>query len=250
MRPTSTSSVCAASRGVGTSTRRTRRRARRAAPSPARARAAPPVSIQTASAWPTRTGTRTVVALSGSSGSSRILRVSARSFDSSSVSSPSHVQSIARSCSAGGSARSCLHPLRARAGDRLVGRDAHAPQPGRVVQRLEHAGERDRASSSGSRRSRRARAPRAPAPFTSGTTSGIAVLEPVRARLVDDDRAAARPRAGRARATRDVPTEKSDEVEIARGERLRRRLLDGQLAVAVATAPPAERADANARTFS
>ena len=39
------------------------------------------VSIHTASAWPTRTGTRTHVALTGRSGSSRILRVSSRSFD-------------------------------------------------------------------------------------------------------------------------------------------------------------------------
>ena len=64
-------------------------------------------SIQSASACPTTTGTRTVVALIGSSGSSRIFRVSARIFDSSSVSSPSQLQSIARSCSSGCSPRSC-----------------------------------------------------------------------------------------------------------------------------------------------
>ncbi len=47
------------------------------------------------------TGTRTQVAEIGRSGSSRIFRVSARSFASSSDSSPSHVQSITRSCSSG-----------------------------------------------------------------------------------------------------------------------------------------------------
>ena len=72
-----------------------------------RRRAASSSSTQTASAWPTRTGTRTVVALIGSSGSSRIFCVSARIFDSSSVSSPSQLQSIARLCSSCGSARSC-----------------------------------------------------------------------------------------------------------------------------------------------
>ena len=39
-----------------------------------------------------------------------------------------------------------LHRLRAGAGDRLVGGDAHAHEPGGVVQRLEGAGERDRAA--------------------------------------------------------------------------------------------------------
>ena len=39
-----------------------------------------------------------------------------------------------------------LHRLRACAGDRLVGGDAHAHEPGGVVQRLERAGERDRAA--------------------------------------------------------------------------------------------------------
>ena len=93
-----------------------------------------------------QTGTRTHVALIGSSGSSRILRVSARIFDSSSDSSPSKSQSMREVVLARRLARSSLHPLRAGAGDRLVGRDAHAREAGGVVQRLQHAGERDRAA--------------------------------------------------------------------------------------------------------
>ena len=64
-------------------------------------------SAQIASECDTSTGTRTQVALTGRSGSSMILRVSARSFDSSSDSSPSHDQSIVRLWSLGCSARSC-----------------------------------------------------------------------------------------------------------------------------------------------
>ena len=64
------------------------------------------VSTQTASACPTSTGTRTHVALIGSSGSSMIFRVSARSFDSSSNSTPSKSQSMRRSCVPGASASS------------------------------------------------------------------------------------------------------------------------------------------------
>ena len=63
------------------------------------------VSSQIASAWPTTTGTLTHVAWIGRSGSSMILRVSARSFDSSSNSSPSKSQSMRRSCSSGLSPR-------------------------------------------------------------------------------------------------------------------------------------------------
>ncbi len=63
------------------------------------------VSIQTDSAWPTTTGTRTHVALIGSSGSSRIFRVSSRSFASSSNSTPSNSQSIRRRWSSASSAR-------------------------------------------------------------------------------------------------------------------------------------------------
>src|SRR6266545_3315185 len=67
----------------------------------------PPRYARVAKQWPTRTGTRAHVALSGSSGSTRIFRVSARSFDSSSDSSPSSSQSMTTSPSAGACARSC-----------------------------------------------------------------------------------------------------------------------------------------------
>src|SRR6266540_5478409 len=106
IRPTSTSSVPAASRGVGRSARRIPGAAARTS----RARSGESgssVSTQTACEWPTRTGTRAQVALSGSSGSSRIFRVSARSFDSSSDSSPSNSQSMTTFPSPGVCARSC-----------------------------------------------------------------------------------------------------------------------------------------------
>ena len=119
---------------------------RRGSRSPARRESGSCVSSQTASAWPTSTGTRTQVALTGSAGSSRILRVSSRSFSSSSNSTPSKSQSMRRSFSSGDCAAQPLHRLRARARDRLVGRDAHAREPRRVVQRLERARERDRAA--------------------------------------------------------------------------------------------------------
>jgi len=80
-----------------------------AAPSSSRARSGASgssVSTQTDSACPIITGTRMQLTLIGSSGSSRILRLSARSFDSSSNSSPSKSQSIARSASPGSVARS------------------------------------------------------------------------------------------------------------------------------------------------
>ena len=67
-----------------------------------------------------------VVALIGSSGSSRILRVSSRIFDSSSVSSPSQRPVEAEVVLVRRLGPQPLHPLRARARDRLVGRDAHA----------------------------------------------------------------------------------------------------------------------------
>ena len=109
--------------GRGGSGRRARRRSPRALPgegnsstrtdgaaaSSSRARSAESSSsnsTQIASAWPTITGTRTHVAWIGSSGSSMIFRVSSRSFDSSSNSSPSKSQSMRRSCSSCGSLRS------------------------------------------------------------------------------------------------------------------------------------------------
>src|SRR5438445_4639577 len=105
MRPTRTSSIPVASRGVG----KPSSRIPGVSPNSRRAASADrgcSVSTQTASAWPMSTGTRTQVALIGSSGNSRILRVSSRSLDSSSNSSPSKFQSIARFVSPGGVARS------------------------------------------------------------------------------------------------------------------------------------------------
>ena len=64
------------------------------------------VSTQMDSAWPTSTGTRTQVAEIGSSGSSRIFRVSSRILVSSSNSTPSKSQSMLRSCFSDGCARS------------------------------------------------------------------------------------------------------------------------------------------------
>ena len=101
-RPTSTSSRPAALPGDGKSSTTTDG----AAPSNWRAcsgERSSSNSAQTASAWPTMTGTRTHIAWIGRSGSSMIFWVSARSFDSSSNSSPSKLQSIRRSWSAGAS---------------------------------------------------------------------------------------------------------------------------------------------------
>ncbi len=112
---------------------------RRAARAPAPAGGRPRVSIQIASAWPTITGTRTHVAWIGRSGSSRIFCVSARSFDSSSNSSPSKLPVHAQVVLVLRLVAQPLHRLRAGARDRLVRRDAHAHEPGCVVQRLQHA---------------------------------------------------------------------------------------------------------------
>ena len=88
MRPTSTSSIPFALPGDGKSSSRTLGAAPRSAFASS-GESFDSVSIQTVSAWPTITGTRTQFALTGSSGSSMILRVSSRSFVSSSNSSPS-----------------------------------------------------------------------------------------------------------------------------------------------------------------
>ena len=101
-----------------------------------------------------------------------ILRVSARSFASSSDSSPSHVQSMTRLCSPDGSAAQLLHPLSAGAGHGLVGGDVDAPQRGRLVQRLEDAGERDRAAVRVRDDSVALERLEGTVAFTSGTTSG------------------------------------------------------------------------------
>ena len=217
MRPTSTSSPPAASAGSGSPAGAGRGRSapRRGSRSRPRARAAPRTRPRSPPSGRRAPGTRTHVALIGRSGSSRILRVSARSFDSSSDSSPSQVQSITRSWSAGGSAAEPLHALRAGARDRLVGRDADALQAGRVVERLEHAGERDRAAVRvGDDPVALERLERAGAVHL-GHDERVAVDEAVGGRLVDADRAA-RPTAmrdelaARARADRE-----EEEVDVA-----------------------------------
>jgi len=127
-----------------------------------------------------------VVALIGSSGSSRTFRVSARIFASSSVSDPSQVQSKPTSCSSTDS--QLLGPRRALARSGLVGRDAHAAQSRRVVQRLQHAGQWDRAA---------VRVGQDPVVLGDPIAVHLrhderdAGLQPVRRRLVDRDRAAA-----------------------------------------------------------
>ena len=105
IRPTSTSSIPAALPGDGNCSTRTLGEAARISVASS-GRSGSSNSAQTASACPTITGTRTHVALIGRSGSSMILRVSSRSFDSSSNSTPSKSQSIRRSCACCGSLRS------------------------------------------------------------------------------------------------------------------------------------------------
>ena len=139
--------VAARGAAAGSGTARAGSRARRrGSRSPARPRAAPrsrPRSPRRGRRAPARARTSRSPAAPGSS---RILRVSSRSFASSSNSSPSKSQSMRRSFSLRRLAAQPLHRLCARAGDRLVGGDAHAREPGRVVQRLQRAGERDRAA--------------------------------------------------------------------------------------------------------
>ena len=221
MRPTRTSSIPAALPGLGKSSTRTDGAASRSARA-CSAESGSSVSIQTASAWPTITGTRTQVAWIGRSGSSMILRVSARSFDSSSNSSPSKSQSMRRSCSVGRLVREPVHRLRAGAGDRLVGRDPDAGEAGLLVERLEDAGERDRAAVRVGDDA--AVADRAGAVHL-GDDERDPVLEPVGGGLVDRDRAA---RDGvRDELARGAGADREEEdVDVAARERLRRRLLD------------------------
>ena len=148
--------------GCGRRARRRRRRRRPASGSPssarrARRRAAARVVCSATAAprsrsRPPRRGRRAPararsVALTGSSGSSRILRVSSRSFDSSSNSSPSKSQSIARSCVVGRLGRAARSiRCSAGAGDRLVGRDADARSPAASCSGFSAHVERDRAA--------------------------------------------------------------------------------------------------------
>ncbi len=159
MRPTSTSSIPAACSGRREVVEADARRGAEQLAGVARARAAPRVSTQTASAWPTSTGTRTHVragsAARAAPGSCASRRGASTPRRTPRRRSPSP---CARSCSSVARRAQPLHRLRAGARRRLVRRDAHAREAGGVVQRLEHARERDRAAVRVRRRCRRARA--------------------------------------------------------------------------------------------
>ena len=171
------------------------------------------------------------------------LRVSARSFDSSSNSSPSKSQSMRRSCSSGGSSRSrSIACAPAPETDWYVATRTRT-RPGRVVQRLQHAGQRDRAAVRV--RDDAVVLERAVAVHLRHDERD-ARLEPVRRRLVDRDRAAAH-RVRHELARRRRADGEEEEVDVAARERLGRRLLDR---AAGRAACPAERADAKTRTLS
>ena len=124
-----------------------------------------------------------------------------------------------------------LHPLRAGAGDGLVRRDVHPLQGHDVVQRLQHAGERDRAAvrvrHDPVALERLERAGR----VHLGHDERIPVDEPVGGGLVDADRTGGRGDRNEL-ATRARPDREQEEVDVPRRERLGRRLLDEDLVVA------------------
>ena len=113
---------------------------------PRRERAASPSRSTPPRRGLTTTGTRTHVALTGRSGSSRIFRVSSRSFTSSSYSTPSKSQSIRSRWSSGASARrSSIAAAPAPDTDWYVATRTHR-KPAAVAERREHHRERDRAA--------------------------------------------------------------------------------------------------------
>src|SRR5581483_3254958 len=130
-----------------------------------------------------------------------------------------------------------LHPLRARAGDRLVRREADAAQARRVVERLEDARERDRRAVRVRDDAGRLEGGQRALAVHLRHDERIAVGEPVGARLVDDERATldgvGDELAGRGRAAGE-----EHEVEVARGERAGRRLLDDDAGAQLATCRP------------
>ena len=127
--------------------------------------------------------------------------------------------------------REGVHPLRARAGDRLVCRHPHAREPRLLVERLQDAGERDRAAVrvrddpvalEGLERTRA---------VDLGHDEWVAVHEAVGRRLVHADRARGRGNRHELVARRRSHGEEK-QVDVAGAERLGRRLLDEELAVA------------------
>ena len=135
---------------------------------------------------------------------------------------------------------SCLglkfgHTMRARAGDRLIRRDPDALDADRVVQWLEHAGQRNRAAVRVRNDAVARERFEGACAIHLGHDERIAVDEPIRGRLVDADRASGRG-VRHERATRGGPDREEAEVEVAGGEQLRRCLLDLELVAAVADA--------------
>ena len=219
------------------------RSARRGGSRPPRpARVGRSSSTQTASECPTITGTRTHVAEIGRSGSSRILRVSARSFASSSDSSPSQrpVHHEVVRPSGGSCASASIRCAPAPETDWYVEtRTARAPPPrggacrtqvSGIVQQFGFATIRSRSSASSARFAVDLRARRAGSRRPGGTRTTCRCRSRPRRRRRDE--LAARRRADR----------EEEQVDVAGAERLGRRLLDDELAVAERTrVEPAER---------
>src|SRR5579875_2844667 len=123
-----------------------------------------------------------------------------------------------------------LHPLGARARDRLVGGDPHRSQAGGVVQRLQHACERDGRAVRVGDDPRRLERVEGPLPVHLGHDERVAVREPVGARLVDRQ-GPALDCGGNELARRVRAAGEEDEVELAGGERRGSGLLDREAAV-------------------
>jgi hypothetical protein len=129
------------------------------------------------------------------------------------------------------------HPVGAGARDRLVGRDPHAGEPRLLVERLEDAGERNRAAV---RVRDDAVAPERlerPAAVHLRHDERVSVDEAVGGRLVDADRAGGGCDRDERPAGRGADREE-EEVDVARAERVLGRLLDGERVVAVGQARP------------
>ncbi len=128
-------------------------------------------------------------------------------------------------------AREGRHALSAGARHGLIGRNAHPCEPCRLVQRTQDAGKRDRAAVG-------VRDDAVPAERLERAVAvdlrddeRVAVHEAVRGRLVDAERAACRGE-GDERPTRRGPDGEQEQVHVSGAQRLGRRLLHDQLAVA------------------
>ena len=124
-----------------------------------------------------------------------------------------------------------VHPLRSCTGDGLVRRHTDAHQPRFVVERLEHAGQRDRAAvriRDDAVTSQRLERPLA---VHLRHDERIAVDQAVRGRLVDADRAGGRGDGNELTAGRRADREE-EQIDVAGTEGCGRRLFDEQLVVA------------------